>query len=175
MVVDLSLWRANSRSTGQAQANGSGDCRITLGRRNPDSSTGRYTREPPDRTHAVRRELSTLRLYHGRGRWGYLSKIAHCCDFPTTPTLSRRIPPVSLCPGERCPGERCPGEQCPSKPWELFTIGHLVRGDRRMMLVVKPKPQKALKVRCPTCGAAPGERCELSTGLPRTEPHRDRV
>jgi len=26
----------------------------------------------------------------------------------------------------------------------------------------------------PTCGAKPGQKCELSTGLPRTEPHRDR-
>ena len=26
----------------------------------------------------------------------------------------------------------------------------------------------------PTCGAGPGEKCELSTGLPRTEPHRYR-
>jgi hypothetical protein len=32
----------------------------------------------------------------------------------------------------------------------------------------------ALTVRCPTCGAKPGEKCELSTGLPRTDPHRDR-
>jgi hypothetical protein len=32
----------------------------------------------------------------------------------------------------------------------------------------------ALSVRCPTCGAKPGEKCELSTGQPRTTPHRDR-
>jgi hypothetical protein len=35
-------------------------------------------------------------------------------------------------------------------------------------------PKKILAVRCPTCGAAPEEKCELSTGQPRTEPHRDR-
>ena len=29
-------------------------------------------------------------------------------------------------------------------------------------------------VPCPTCGAQPGEKCELSTGLPRLNPHRDR-
>src|SRR5438876_11370452 len=29
-------------------------------------------------------------------------------------------------------------------------------------------------VPCPTCGAAAGEECELSTGQPRTTPHRDR-
>jgi hypothetical protein len=36
------------------------------------------------------------------------------------------------------------------------------------------KQKQALAVRCPTCGAAPGKKCELSTGQPRTEPHRDR-
>jgi hypothetical protein len=36
------------------------------------------------------------------------------------------------------------------------------------------KGKQALEVRCPTCGAKPGEKCELSTGQPRTDPHRDR-
>jgi hypothetical protein len=31
-----------------------------------------------------------------------------------------------------------------------------------------------LTVRCPTCGTAPGEKCELPSGQPRTGPHRDR-
>jgi hypothetical protein len=35
-------------------------------------------------------------------------------------------------------------------------------------------PKEILAVRCPTRGAKPGEMCELSTGLPRKEPHRDR-
>jgi hypothetical protein len=35
-------------------------------------------------------------------------------------------------------------------------------------------PKQVLTVRCPTCGAAPGEKCELTTGQPRTNPHRDR-
>jgi len=35
-------------------------------------------------------------------------------------------------------------------------------------------PKQVLSVRCPTCGAAPGKQCELSTGQPRTDPHRDR-
>jgi hypothetical protein len=35
-------------------------------------------------------------------------------------------------------------------------------------------PKQILALPCPTCGAAPGEKCELSTGQPRTEPHRDR-
>jgi hypothetical protein len=34
--------------------------------------------------------------------------------------------------------------------------------------------KQILVVHCPTCGAAPGEKCELSTGQPRTNPHRDR-
>jgi hypothetical protein len=31
-----------------------------------------------------------------------------------------------------------------------------------------------LAVRCPTCGAKPGEKCELSSGQPRFKPHKDR-
>jgi len=38
----------------------------------------------------------------------------------------------------------------------------------------EPDQKQALAVRCPTCGAAPGQKCELSTGQPRTAPHRDR-
>ncbi len=41
-------------------------------------------------------------------------------------------------------------------------------------LAMTVKQEQALTVRCPTCGAKPGEKCELSTGQPRTEPHRDR-
>jgi hypothetical protein len=29
-------------------------------------------------------------------------------------------------------------------------------------------------VPCPTCGAKPGEKCELNSGEARTAPHRDR-
>jgi len=39
---------------------------------------------------------------------------------------------------------------------------------------MKAKKDQALSVRCRTCGAKPGEKCELSTGQPRTAPHRDR-
>jgi len=39
---------------------------------------------------------------------------------------------------------------------------------------MKAKQKLAMEVRCPTCGAKPGEKCELSTGQPRTDPHRDR-
>jgi hypothetical protein len=43
-----------------------------------------------------------------------------------------------------------------------------------MMFMKKVSEKKVLSIRCPTCGAKPGEKCELSTGLPRTDPHRDR-
>jgi hypothetical protein len=42
------------------------------------------------------------------------------------------------------------------------------------MKAKKPTLKQVEAVRCPTCGAGPGEKCELSTGQPRTEPHRDR-
>src|SRR5579859_4837004 len=38
----------------------------------------------------------------------------------------------------------------------------------------KPSLKQVQAVRCPTCGAGPGEKCELAAGLPRTNPHRDR-
>jgi hypothetical protein len=44
----------------------------------------------------------------------------------------------------------------------------------RAMKARKPTLKQIQAARCPTCGAAPGEKCELSTGQPRTEPHRDR-
>jgi hypothetical protein len=39
---------------------------------------------------------------------------------------------------------------------------------------MKAKVEPSLALRCPTCGARPGEKCELGTGQPRTEPHRER-
>ena len=61
----------------------------------------------------------------------------------------------------------------------LVTIDHLVGGQRCIVYPTKgvsreSQKESALSVRCPTCGAKPGEKCELSTGLPRTDPHRDR-
>jgi hypothetical protein len=56
----------------------------------------------------------------------------------------------------------------------------LVKIDQRTVLAavqnaaMKAKKDLALAIRCPTCGAKPGERCELSTGQPRSAPHRDR-
>ena len=36
------------------------------------------------------------------------------------------------------------------------------------------RQRKNLAVPCPTCGAAPGKKCELTNGAPRSQPHRDR-
>jgi hypothetical protein len=56
----------------------------------------------------------------------------------------------------------------------MVTIDHLVGTIAVHCVDMKVTEKEALAVRCPTCGAKPGEKCELSTGLPRTEPHRDR-
>jgi len=42
------------------------------------------------------------------------------------------------------------------------------------MKAKKPTLKEVQAVYCPTCGAGPGEKCELTTGHPRTQPHRDR-
>jgi hypothetical protein len=59
----------------------------------------------------------------------------------------------------------------------MFKIGQLSCCGLLHHLTVKAKKptlKQVQAVRCPTCGAGPGEKCELTTGLPRTEPHRDR-
>jgi len=35
-------------------------------------------------------------------------------------------------------------------------------------------PKAILAVPCPTCGAKPGQECELNTGKPRSQSHFDR-
>jgi hypothetical protein len=65
---------------------------------------------------------------------------------------------------------------CPSHPEpihseltdELDRIRELRIGSNR------PTFQQIQAVPCPTCGAEPGEKCELNSGQPRTAPHRDR-
>jgi hypothetical protein len=42
------------------------------------------------------------------------------------------------------------------------------------MKAKKSTLKKVQAIRCPTCGAGPGEKCKLNTGQPRTTPHRDR-
>jgi hypothetical protein len=40
---------------------------------------------------------------------------------------------------------------------------------------MKVENKQIVDVRCPTCGAKPGEKCEINTGLPRTESHPARL
>ena len=59
----------------------------------------------------------------------------------------------------------------------MSNIEHLRRSETSHYVLVKTKeltPEQILSVPCNTCGAAIGEVCELHTGAPRTEPHRDR-
>lgn len=53
----------------------------------------------------------------------------------------------------------------------------LAAGESCIISAVKTKEltsEQILSVPCATCGAAIGEVCELHTGAPRTEAHRDR-
>ena len=61
--------------------------------------------------------------------------------------------------------------------WQVSNIEHPPHSGTLHYAVVKTKeltPKQILSVPCNTCGAAIGEACELHTGAPRTEPHRDR-
>jgi hypothetical protein len=62
-----------------------------------------------------------------------------------------------------------------SHNWSRLTI--FVHGFRALSLLTMKKElsqKQILAVRCPTCDAAPGEKCTLSAGKPRIHPHRDR-
>jgi len=66
---------------------------------------------------------------------------------------------------------------CLVKCAKLCNIEHFSGGGVLHHIRVKSKeftPEQTLSVPCTTCGAAIGEACELHTGDPRTEPHRDR-
>jgi hypothetical protein len=56
----------------------------------------------------------------------------------------------------------------------VVNIDHFCWRATRHYGTMKATQKEALAIRCPTCGAKPGEKCELSTGQPRTYPHRDR-
>jgi len=59
----------------------------------------------------------------------------------------------------------------------MSIIGHFPGIRTLHHALVKAKEltlKQILSVPCPTCGAATEEACELHTGDPRTEPHRDR-
>jgi hypothetical protein len=57
---------------------------------------------------------------------------------------------------------------------KVSIIEHLVSRGTVQGVFMKVEKDQPLAVRCPTCGAKRGEKCELSTGLPRINPHRDR-
>lgn len=52
--------------------------------------------------------------------------------------------------------------------WDVASLYYLRVKSRELTA------KQILSVPCPTCGAAMKEVCELNTGAPRTEPHRDR-
>ena len=56
----------------------------------------------------------------------------------------------------------------------MVTIDHLAANRILHYEVMKVLRELALLIRCPVCGAKPKQKCELSTGLPRTEPHLER-
>jgi len=59
----------------------------------------------------------------------------------------------------------------------MSNIEHFPSGTTLHHAVMKAKelmPKQILSVPCTTCGAAIGKVCELHTGAPRSEPHRDR-
>jgi hypothetical protein len=67
-----------------------------------------------------------------------------------------------------------PAAPAPSEGWQRTLWGgqnctEPRTGLRYHLLAVKRElsVNKALTVRCPTCGAAPGEECELTSGQPR--------
>jgi hypothetical protein len=49
----------------------------------------------------------------------------------------------------------------------MVTIDHFVVAQPRIVETMKAKKKLVVSIRCPTCGAKPGEKCEVSTGLPR--------
>jgi hypothetical protein len=60
---------------------------------------------------------------------------------------------------------------------EMSSIEHFSPPETSHYAMVKTKEltlKQILFVPCPTCGAATKEVCELHSGAPRTEPHRDR-
>jgi hypothetical protein len=87
----------------------------------------------------------------------------------------------------RPPLEQIKSVPCPSPPDAIHSelidepdqIRHLrkARDSRAAELLSmsnRPAMEKIETIPCPTCGAQPGEKCELHSGRPRTGPHRER-
>ena len=76
-----------------------------------------------------------------------------------------------------CPTlERIKSVPCPSNPEPIHSqlIDELDSRAAAQVMSNRPAIEQIQAVPCPTCGAEPGQKCELSSGQPRTEPHRDR-
>ena len=73
---------------------------------------------------------------------------------------------VALISLSNCPN--CPRLTIPIHGFGAFCLCYVYAVKKEL------SPKQILAVRCPTCGAGPGETCELNTGQPRSEPHRDR-
>jgi hypothetical protein len=97
---------------------------------------------------------------------------------PTRATEQSSVGLEDLLREEFAEESRSPGRlhtvESQGTPCAMVTIDQIPAKDWLHYLAMKVTEKQALAVRCPTCRAKPGEKCELSTGLPRTEPHRDR-
>ena len=114
---------------------------------------------------AASRDLTAPHCRSGQRRAQYttlsilnLFNFEHCCEI----NFRRQTPSIGAIRVLDGTSER--GGQ--NRPSFCRGITHQV--------AMKITAKQALAVRCPTCGAEPGKKCELSTGQPRTNPHRDR-
>jgi hypothetical protein len=74
-----------------------------------------------------------------------------------------------------------PGRRKRTKPTETRTLDYpdtMSDFEKESLaaeaLLAIERQRKNLAVSCPTCGAAPGKKCELTSGAPRSQPHHDR-
>jgi hypothetical protein len=58
--------------------------------------------------------------------------------------------------------------ESPNSLWGV-ALGHYLSVTKK-----QPRLRKILAIHCSACAAAPGEKCELNAGQPRTEPHLHR-
>ena len=62
-----------------------------------------------------------------------------------------------------------PVELCAGVPTPPQGLGYCPSAMRKELT-----PKQIFSVPCPTCGVQPREKCQLNTGQPRNNPHRDR-
>jgi len=78
----------------------------------------------------------------------------------------------SLCSQRRLGSRQCPIDR--RQDVLNGTVLGLVLSHSICMRMTDLTTKQLSSVSCPTCGVAPGERCLLHSGAPRTEPHLDR-